>query len=138
MVLEVTKYIKIPDKEIELSAIRAQGAGGQKVNKTSSAIHLRFNIANSSINNMYKERLYTLKDNRINDDGVIVIKAQQYRSLEQNRIDALERLRDIISRVTLVQKKRRPTKATKGSQRRRMDSKTKRGKVKLQRGKIDI
>ena len=138
MVLEITKSIKIPEKEIELSAIRAQGAGGQKVNKTSSAIHLRFDIVNSSINNIYKERLYKLKDNRINDTGVIVIKAQRYRSLEQNRIDALERLRDIIFRVTIVQKKRRPTKATKGSQRRRMDSKTKRGKVKLQRGKIDI
>jgi len=138
LVLEITKSIKIPEKEIELSAIRAQGAGGQKVNKTSSAIHLRFDIVNSSINNIYKERLYKLKDNRINDTGVIVIKAQRYRSLEQNRIDALERLRDIIFRVTIVQKKRRPTKATKGSQRRRMDSKTKRGKVKLQRGKIDI
>jgi ribosome-associated protein len=138
LVLEVTKSIKIPDEEIKLSAIRAQGAGGQKVNKTSSAIHLRFDIVNSSINTLYKERLYKLKDNRISDEGVIVIKAQQYRSLEQNRIDALERLRDIVFRVTIVQKKRRPTKATKGSQRRRMDSKTKRGKVKLQRGKIDI
>ncbi len=134
--LEITPYLSIPDEEIELSAIRAQGSGGQNVNKVSSAIHLRFNITTSSLPDFYKARLSNLKDQRITKDGVVVIKAQQFRTQEKNRDDALNRLRELILSVTFVEKNRRPTKPTKGSQRRRLDSKNKRGQVKSLRGKI--
>jgi len=128
--------LTISENEIELSAIRAQGAGGQNVNKVSSAIHLRFDIKASSLPDYCKQRLLNLNDKRINKDGVLIIKAQQFRTQEKNRADAFERLHDLIKCASVRLKQRRPTKATKGSQRRRMDSKTLRGKTKTLRGKV--
>ncbi|WIO73275.1 alternative ribosome rescue aminoacyl-tRNA hydrolase ArfB [Porticoccaceae bacterium LTM1] len=134
--LYISNTVSIPDEEIDLSAIRAQGAGGQNVNKVSSAIHLRFDINASSLPDFYKERLLASKDQRITKEGVVVIKAQQFRTQEKNREDALERLRELIKKATVVQKTRRPTKPTKSSQKKRMDKKTQRGKVKAMRGKV--
>lgn len=136
MPLKISNQITLPDEDLELSAIRAQGAGGQNVNKVSSAIHLRFDIAQSSLPDVYKERLLNLKDSRINKEGILVIKAQQYRTQEKNREDALHRLLGIIQSAMVVQKTRRPTKPTRSSQRKRMDSKTKRGQTKALRGKV--
>ncbi len=133
--IQVTPYICIPDDEIEINAIRAQGAGGQNVNKVSSAIHLRFDINASSLAQTYKDRLLNLSDHRITKDGVIVIKGQKFRTQEKNRDDALERLKDLIKSVTIVNKTRKPTKPTKSSQKRRMDSKNKRGQLKSLRNK---
>jgi len=135
--LRISNKLAIPDQEIEISAIRSQGAGGQNVNKVASAIHLRFDIHLSSLPLHYKERLLNLRDSRINKDGVIIIKAQKYRTQEKNREDALKRLQALIQSVTFIQKKRQATKPTKASQKRRMDSKTKRGKTKLLRGKVN-
>jgi ribosome-associated protein len=136
--LYVSSSINIPDDELDFSAIRAQGAGGQNVNKVSTAIHLRFDIKSSSLAEVYKERLLAFKDQRINKDGVIVIKAQRFRSQDKNRDDALGRLAELVRTATTIAKVRRATKATKGSQRRRMDSKTQRGKTKALRGKPSI
>lgn len=137
MSLKISSNVTIPEEELQFYAIRAQGAGGQNVNKVSSAIHLRFDIRQASLPDFYKERLLNLKDSRINKDGVLVIKAQQYRTQAKNRDDALNRLISLIQAATSVQKKRRPTKPTRSSQRKRMDSKTKRGQTKANRGRVD-
>ena len=135
--LIISQAVSIPDDEIEISAIRAQGSGGQNVNKVSSAIHLRFDIADSSLPEFYKERLLALSDSRISKDGVIIIKAQTHRTQEKNRKDALERLQLLIKSVSLVRKARRPTKPSRNSQIKRVDKKTQRGKTKSLRKKVD-
>lgn len=137
MPLFISHSVQIPDKEIEFSAIRSQGAGGQNVNKVSSAIHLRFDIPNSSLPEFYKERLSALKDSRINKDGILVIKAQEFRTQEKNKQEALNRLAAIIQKATVIEKSRRPTKPTRNSQKRRMDSKTKHSRTKNLRGRVD-
>ncbi|HHH37938.1 MAG TPA: aminoacyl-tRNA hydrolase [Epsilonproteobacteria bacterium] len=133
----ISNTVSLDENQITFEAIRAQGSGGQKVNKTSTAIHLRFDIAASSLPDFYKEKLLSLKDKRITKEGIIVIKSQQHRSQEQNRDQALERLVELIKSVNIVQKKRVPTKPTKGSVNRRLQSKKKHSGKKRLRGKVD-
>ncbi|RLA58528.1 MAG: aminoacyl-tRNA hydrolase [Epsilonproteobacteria bacterium] len=135
--LKISNTPTLYENEIEITAIRAQGSGGQKVNKVSAAIHLRFDIEASSLPEFYKERLLTLKDKRITKDGIVVIKSQQHRSQEQNRDKAIERLVELIKSVNVTQKRRVPTKPTKGSVGRRLDSKKKLSSKKRLRGKVE-
>ena len=132
----ISRHVAIPDGEFEITAIRAQGAGGQHVNKTSTAIHLRFDIRASSLPEYYKERLLAASHHLISSDGVIVIKAQEYRSQELNREAALARLVAVIKDLTTVQKARRPTRPTRASKERRLASKAQKSSVKAMRGKV--
>lgn len=136
--LKISEQVTIPISEIDLSAVRSSGAGGQNVNKVSTAIHLRFDILASSLPDRYKEKLLTLNDSRITTDGIIVLKAQQFRTQEQNKEDALNRLKNLIKSVSVVQKKRFVTKPSKGAKRKRLDGKAKRGQLKASRRKVEF
>lgn len=134
----ISNSISLDDNEVEISAIRSQGAGGQNVNKVSSAIHLRFAINASSLSDFHKQLLLESKDSRITKDGVLIIKAQQFRTQEKNKIDAFERLQTFIVEATHISKTRRPTKPSKNARRKRADQKTQRGRTKSLRGKVEF